>query len=181
VAIGGAQGRTGVRPDLTCLGKVIGGGLPVGAYGGPRALMGHVAPLGPMYQAGTLSGNPLAMAAGVATLRLLDDAAFARLESLGARLERGLAEAARESGTAARVQRVASLLTLFFTDREVWNEEDAKTSDRERFAAFHGAMLRRGVLLPPSQFECLFLSLAHDENTIDEVVVAAAASLKEIA
>jgi glutamate-1-semialdehyde 2,1-aminomutase len=181
VDIGGAQGRTGVRPDLTCLGKVIGGGLPVGAYGGPRALMGHVAPLGPMYQAGTLSGNPLAMAAGVATLRLLDDAAFARLESLGARLERGLAEAARESGTAARVQRVASLLTLFFTDREVWNEEDAKTSDRERFAAFHGAMLRRGVLLPPSQFECLFLSLAHDENTIDEVVVAAAASLKEIA
>jgi glutamate-1-semialdehyde 2,1-aminomutase len=181
VDIGGAQGRTGVRPDLTCLGKVIGGGLPVGAYGGPRALMGHVAPLGPMYQAGTLSGNPLAMAAGVATLRLLDDAAFARLESLGVRLERGLAEAARESGTAARVQRVASLLTLFFTDREVWNEEDAKTSDRERFAAFHGAMLRRGVLLPPSQFECLFLSLAHDENTIDEVVVAAAASLKEIA
>jgi glutamate-1-semialdehyde 2,1-aminomutase len=180
VGPGGAQERTGVRPDLTCLGKVIGGGLPVGAYGGARALMQYVAPLGPMYQAGTLSGNPLAMAAGVATLRLLDEAAFARLESLGARLERGLAAAARESGIAVRVQRVASLLTLFFTDREVWNEDDAKTSDRERFAAFHGAMLRRGVLLPPSQFECLFLSLAHGEDIIDEVAGAAAASLKEI-
>jgi glutamate-1-semialdehyde 2,1-aminomutase len=179
VGPGGAQERTGVRPDLTCLGKVIGGGLPVGAYGGSRALMGHVAPLGPMYQAGTLSGNPLAMAAGIATLRLLDEAGFARLESLGARLERGLAAAARQAGVAARVQRVASLLTLFFTDREVWNEDDAKTSDRQRFAAFHGAMLRRGVLLPPSQFECLFLSLAHDEDTIDEVVASAAASLKE--
>ena len=179
VGPGGAQERTGVRPDLTCLGKIVGGGLPVGAYGGARALMQYVAPLGPMYQAGTLSGNPLAMAAGVATLRLLDDAAFARLESLGARLERGLAAAARASGTAARVQRVASLLTLFFTDREVWNEDDAKTSDRERFAAFHGAMLRRGVLLPPSQFECLFISLAHGEDIIDEVAAAAAASLKE--
>jgi glutamate-1-semialdehyde 2,1-aminomutase len=180
VGPGGAQERTGVRPDLTCLGKVIGGGLPVGAYGGSRALMGHVAPLGPMYQAGTLSGNPLAMAAGIATLRLLDDAAFARLESLGVRLERGLAAAARQAGSTARVQRVASLLTLFFTDREVWNDDDAKSSDRQRFAAFHGAMLRRGILLPPSQFECLFLSLAHDEDTIDEVVAAAAASLKEI-
>jgi glutamate-1-semialdehyde 2,1-aminomutase len=181
VGSGGAQGRVGVRPDLTCLGKVIGGGLPVGAYGGSRALMRHVAPLGPMYQAGTLSGNPLAMAAGIATLHLLDAAAFATLESLGARLERGLAAAARQAGIHARVQRVASLLTLFFTDREVWNEDDAKTSDRERFAAFHGAMLSRGVLLPPSQFECLFLSLAHDEGTIDEVIDAAAASLKEIA
>jgi glutamate-1-semialdehyde 2,1-aminomutase len=181
VGPGGAQGRTGVRPDLTCLGKVIGGGLPVGAYGGPRALMRHVAPLGPMYQAGTLSGNPLAMAAGAATLRLLDAAAFARLEDLGARLERGLAAAARETGVGARVQRVASLLTLFFTDREVWNEDDAKASDRERFAAFHRAMLRRGVLLPPSQFECLFLSLAHDEAAIDAVVDAARDSLKEVA
>jgi glutamate-1-semialdehyde 2,1-aminomutase len=180
VGRGGAQERTSVRPDLTCLGKVIGGGLPVGAYGGSRVLMRHVAPLGPMYQAGTLSGNPLAMAAGIATLRLLDDAAFARLESLGARLERGLAAAARQAGIPARVQRVASLLTLFFTEGEVWNEDDAKTSDRERFAAFHRAMLRRGVLLPPSQFECMFLSLAHDEGTIDEVAAAAAASLKEI-
>jgi len=176
----GAQGRTGVRPDLTCLGKVIGGGLPVGAYGGARELMRHVAPLGPMYQAGTLSGNPLAMAAGIATLRLLDEAAYARLETLGARLEHGLVAAARQAGVAARVQRVGSLLTLFFTERAVWDEDDAKTSDRDRFAAFHRAMLRRGVLLPPSQFECLFLSLAHDEDTIDEVLAAAAASLEEI-
>ena len=181
VGRGGAQERTGVRPDLTCLGKIIGGGLPVGAYGGTRELMRNVAPTGPMYQAGTLSGNPLAMAAGIATLRLLDAAAFERLETIGARLERGLTAAAREAGVAARVQRIGSLLTLFFTDREVWNEDDAKMSDRERFAAFHRAMLRRGVLLPPSQFECMFLSLAHDETTVDRVIDAAALSLKEIA
>jgi len=181
VGRGGAQERTGVRPDLTCLGKIIGGGLPVGAYGGTRELMRNVAPVGPMYQAGTLSGNPLAMAAGVATLRLLDGAAFEFLETIGARLERGLAAAARDAGVAARVQRIGSLLTLFFTDREIWDEDDAKSSDRERFAAFHRAMLRRGVLLPPSQFECMFLSLAHDETTVDRVVDAAALSLKEIA
>jgi len=176
----GAQGRTGVRPDLTCLGKIIGGGLPVGAYGGPSALMRMVAPLGPVYQAGTLSGNPLAMAAGLATLRLLDEGAYARLEQLGARLEAGLVRAAEDAGVAARVQRVASLLTLFFTDREVRDDDDAKTSDRERFASFHGAMLRRGVLLPPSQFECLFVSLAHDEAALDRVASAAAESLREI-
>ena len=176
----GAQGRAGVGPDITCLGKVIGGGLPVGAYGGSRALMRLVAPLGPMYQAGTLSGNPLAMAAGIATLRLLDDAAYARLEDIGARLEHGLVVAAHRAGTAVRVQRVGSLLTLFFADREVWDEDDAKTSDRERFAVFHRAMLRRGVLLPPSQFECLFLSLAHDDDTVDQVIAAAVASLEEI-
>ena len=176
----GAQGRAGVWPDITCLGKVIGGGLPVGAYGGSRALMRLVAQLGPMYQAGTLSGNPLAMAAGIATLGLLDAAAYARLEEIGARLEDGLVAAAQRAGVAARVQRVGSLLTLFFTDGEVRDEDDAKISDRDRFAAFHRAMLRRGVLLPPSQFECLFLSLAHDEETIDQVIAAAAASLEEI-
>jgi len=133
-----------------------------------------------MYQAGTLSGNPLAMAAGIATVGLLDDAAFARLDEIGARLEHGLVDAAQRARVAARVQRIGSLLTLFFTDREVWNEDDAKTSDRERFAAFHRAMLRRGVLLPPSQFECLFLSLAHDDDTVDQVIAAAAASLEEI-
>jgi glutamate-1-semialdehyde 2,1-aminomutase len=179
VARGGATARTGVLPDLVCLGKIIGGGLPVGAYGGSRALMSHVAPLGPAYQAGTLSGNPLAMAAGAATLDLLDDAAYQRLEMLGARLEAGLTSATRAAGVPARVQRVASLLTLFFTGALVENEEDAKTSDRERFAAFHRAMLGRGVLLPPSQFECLFLSLAHTEADIDEIVDAARVSLKE--
>ncbi len=180
VARGGAQERTGVRPDLTCLGKVIGGGLPVGAYGGSRALMSLVAPLGPVYQAGTLSGNPLAMAAGLATLRLLDADAYARLEALGARLGSGLEDATRACGVATRVQRVGSLLTLFFTARPVRNEDDALTSDRERFGAFHRAMLARGVMLPPSQFECLFLSLAHDEDAIDEIVGAARRSLEEV-
>ena len=180
VARGGAVARLGVKPDLVCLGKIVGGGLPVGVYGGSRALMGHIAPLGPAYQAGTLSGNPLAMAAGAATLDLLDDAAYARLEEIGARLEEGLVEAAAAAGAPARVQRVASLLTLFFTDGAVWNEDDAKTSDRERFAAFHRGMLRRGVLLPPSQFECFFLSLAHTDTDIERVVDAARAALKEI-
>ena len=181
VARGGATARTGVRPDLVCLGKIVGGGLPVGAYGGPRSLMSNVAPLGPAYQAGTLSGNPLAMAAGCATIDLLDDAAYARLEDLGAHLESGLASAARGAGIPARVQRVGSLLTLFFTDRPVHDEEDAKTSDRDHFAAFHRAMLARGVLLPPSQFECLFLSLAHTDADLDVILDAARASLKEIA
>jgi len=181
VARGGAQEHTGVLPDLTCLGKVVGGGLPVGAYGGRRDLMSLVAPVGPVYQAGTLSGNPLAMAAGLATLRLLDGAAYGRLEEIGARLERGLGRAVDRTRVRARVQRVASMLTLFFTDRPVRNESDAMTSDRERFAAFHGAMLRRGVMLPPAQLECLFVSLAHDEAAIDEVIAAADASLEEVA
>ena len=180
VARGGATARTGVRPDLVCLGKIVGGGLPVGAYGGARSVMSLVAPLGPAYQAGTLSGNPLAMAAGAATLDLLDDAAYARLEAAGAALELGLAAAARSAGVAARVQRVGSLLTLFFTDRAVRDEDDARTSDLARFAAFHRGMLRRGVLLPPSQFECLFLSLAHTDADIDAIVAAAGSTLKEI-
>jgi glutamate-1-semialdehyde 2,1-aminomutase len=180
VAHGGATARTGVRPDLVCLGKIIGGGLPVGAYGGSRSLMSHVAPVGPAYQAGTLSGNPLAMAAGIATLDLLDDEAYARLESAGAALECGLAAAASAAGIPVRVQRIGSLLTLFFTDRQVRDEDDARASDRPRFAAFHRGMLRRGVLLPPSQFECWFLSLAHTDADIEQVAAAAAATLKEI-
>jgi len=176
----GAQGLYGVKPDLTCLGKIIGGGFPVGAYGGRREVMRLVSPEGPMYQAGTLSGNPVAMAAGLATLELLHDAAYATLEARGARLEGELAGAARAAGIAARVQRAGSLLTLFFTDRAVRNEEDAQTSDRGRFARFHAAMLRRGVMLPPSQFECWFLSLAHDDEAIVTIVDAAQASLGEI-
>ena len=181
LARSGAQGVFGMRPDLSCFGKIIGGGLPVGAYAGSRELMSLVAPLGPVYQAGTLSGNPLAMAAGLATLALLDDSAYAELGRRGARLESELAEAASDAGIAARVQRAGSLLTLFFTDRAVRNEEDAQTSDRGRFARFHAAMLRRGVMLPPSQFECWFLSLAHDDEAIATIVGAAQASLKEIA
>ena len=180
VARSGAQGRFGVRPDLSCFGKIIGGGLPVGAYAGSRELMSLVAPVGPVYQAGTLSGNPVAMAAGLATLDLLDDAAYATLERRGAWLEAELDAASRSEGVAARVQRAGSLLTLFFTDRAVRSEKDAQSSDRERFARFHAAMLRRGVMLPPSQFECWFLSLAHDDGAIDIVVDAARASLKEI-
>jgi glutamate-1-semialdehyde 2,1-aminomutase len=176
----GAQGRLAVRPDLSCFGKIIGGGLPVGAYAGPRELMSLVAPLGPVYQAGTLSGNPLAMAAGLATLALLDDEAYAALERRGAWLEAELDAAADREGIAARVQRAGSLLTLFFTDRAVRNEEDAQSSDRDRFARFHAAMLRRGVMLPPSQFECWFLSLAHDDAAIETIAGAARASLKEI-
>jgi len=181
VARSGAQGHFGVRPDLSCFGKIIGGGLPVGAYAGSRELMSQVAPLGPVYQAGTLSGNPLAMAAGLATLELLDDDAYATLEARGARLEAELAGAASAVGIAAHVQRAGSLLTLFFTDRPVRNEGDAQTSDRGRFARFHTAMLRRGVMLPPSQFECWFLSLAHDDGAIATIVDAASASLKDIA
>ena len=181
VARSGAQGLFGVRPDISCFGKIIGGGLPVGAYGASRELMSLVAPLGPVYQAGTLSGNPLAMAAGLATLELLDDAAYETLEDRGARLERELASAAKAAGIIARVQRAGSLLTLFFTDRAVQNEDDARTSDRGQFARFHAAMLRRGVMLPPSQFECWFLSLAHDDGVIETIVDAAAASLEEIA
>jgi len=180
VARGGATARTGIRPDLVCLGKIVGGGLPVGAYGGLRRLMSNVAPLGPAYQAGTLSGNPLAMAAGAATLDLLDAGAYARLEAAGAALETGLTAAARAAGVPARVQRVGSLLTLFFTDGPVHDEDDARRSDVARFASFHRGMLRRGVLLPPSQFECLFLSLAHTDADIESVVAAAASALREI-
>jgi glutamate-1-semialdehyde 2,1-aminomutase len=143
--------------------------------------MSLVAPVGPVYQAGTLSGNPLAMAAGLATLRLLDATAYMRLEMLGARLEAALTEAIDASGVTARVQRVASLLTLFFTSGRVRNEDDALASDKGRFAAFHRAMLERGVMLPPSQFECWFLSLAHDEAEIDEIANAARASLADAA
>ena len=180
VARGGALERTGVRPDLACFGKVIGGGLPVGAYGGSRAIMSVVAPLGPAYQAGTLSGNPLAMAAGLATLAQLDAGAYARLEALGARLEAGLTAAARDTGTTARVQRVGSLLTLFFTDRAVTCDADTSRADREAFARFHRGMRERGVLLPPSQLECWFLSLAHTDQDVDEIVSAAADTMKEM-
>ncbi len=181
LARGGAQGVTGVRPDITCLGKVIGGGLPVGAYGASRSLMAQVAPLGPMYQAGTLSGNPLAMAAGIATLSLLDTSAYEQLERSGGHLERGLVGALSRIGVEGCVQRSGSLLTLFFARGPITNDMDAAAADRNTFAAFHRAMLGRGVMLPPSQLECWFVSLAHDEAVIDRVIRAADASLMEIA
>lgn len=178
----GAQGKYGVEPDLTCFGKVIGGGLPVGAYGGRRDLMAQVAPSGPVYQAGTLSGNPLTMAAGLATLELArQPGAYERLEELGARLERGLREAVRLAGVPAVVQRVGSMLTLFFTEAPVTNARQAEAADTARFAAFHRAMRKRGILLPPSQFEAWFLSLAHEEADVDRTVAAAGEALREVA
>jgi glutamate-1-semialdehyde 2,1-aminomutase len=167
LGLGGAQARYGVRPDLTCLGKIIGGGLPVGAYGGRRDLMEQMAPTGPVYQAGTLSGNPLAMAAGIATLRALQQQkVYDRLESLGARLENALRHAAQKSEVPAQVNRVGSLLTLFFTSDRVIDYDSARKADTRRFAAYFHAMLDAGVYLPCSQFEALFLSLAHTEEEV---------------
>ncbi|MCX5649437.1 MAG: glutamate-1-semialdehyde 2,1-aminomutase [Planctomycetota bacterium] len=174
VARSGAAQRYGVRPDLVTLGKVIGGGLPVGAYGGRRDLMQQVSPVGPVYQAGTLSGNPLAMAAGIATLDLLAEPnAYETLEARSARLEKGLAEAVREAKISARVQRVGSMLTLFFTAGAVADYAGARACDTEAFGRFFQGMLGRGVYLPPSQFEAWFVSLAHTDEDIRRTVEAA--------
>jgi glutamate-1-semialdehyde 2,1-aminomutase len=180
VAPGGAQERYGVVADLTCLGKVIGGGLPVGAYGGRRDIMELVAPLGPVYQAGTLSGNPLAMAAGHATLAALDAAAYARLDALGAQLGEGLADAARRAGVPAYGARVGSMLTLFFTGEPVVDFASAKRADTARYARFFHGMLERGFAFAPSQFEAAFVSLAHDDQAIAATVSAAYDVLKAL-
>ncbi|MGH2731649.1 MAG: glutamate-1-semialdehyde 2,1-aminomutase, partial [Actinomycetota bacterium] len=177
----GAQGMFGTRPDLTILGKVIGGGLPIGAYGGRRELMELVAPSGPVYQAGTLSGNPLSVAAGLATLRQLrTPGAYERLDRLGASLEEGLDAAAKAAGLSLAVQRVGSMLTAFFTEGEVRNLEEAKKADRTLFARFFHEMLAAGVYLPPSQFEAAFCSLAHGEEDVEHVGAAAADCLDRI-
>lgn len=182
LAPGGAQELYGITPDLTCLGKILGGGLPVGAYGGRRDIMSLVAPLGPVYQAGTLSGNPLAMAAGLATLRaLLEPGSYERLETVSHRLAAGFAEAAREAGIPVRVNRVGSMLTVFFTGDEVTDYEGARRADTAQFARFFHGMLERGVLLPPSQFEALFVSLAHTEAEVEFTVEAARQVFAEIA
>jgi glutamate-1-semialdehyde 2,1-aminomutase len=161
---------------MTCLGKVVGGGMPLAAYGGKRAIMVKVAPLGPVYQAGTLSGNPVAVSAGLATLARLDDALYAKLEHLGARLEAGLVEASR--GQDVCVQRIGSMITLFFTKGPVTSWESAKTSDTARFGRFHGELLKRGVYWPPAQYEAAFLSFAHTEADIDATIVAAKEALE---
>jgi glutamate-1-semialdehyde 2,1-aminomutase len=173
VARGGMQGRMGLRPDLTCLGKIVGGGLPLAAYGGKRAIMSKVAPLGPVYQAGTLSGNPVAVSAGLATIERLDDGLYARLEELGARLEEGLSRAIVARGAKACVQRVGSMITLFFTAGPVRSWSDATSCDTKAFARWHGGLLERGVYWPPSQFEAAFLSGAHTNADIDATVRAA--------
>ena len=178
VAYGGAQALYGVRPDLTCLGKVIGGGLPVGAYGGSRQLMNHVAPLGAVYQAGTLSGNPLAVAAGLATLtRLRDRDVYSRLEALGSELERGLRAGAERARVPLTVNRVGSMLTGFFCDGPVTDYASAKHSDTKRYARYFHGMLERGVFLAPSQFEAAFVSLAHTDADIAFAARAAGEAL----
>ncbi len=178
VSPGGAQAMYGITPDLTCLGKIIGGGLPVGAYGGRAELMDLVAPAGPVYQAGTLSGNPLAMTAGLATLRALDDAAYMALEKTSQALQRGLEEILREVNTPGVVQRVGSMLTLFLTDKPVRNFADAKAADQRRYAAFFHGMLDRGIHLPPSGYEAWFISAAHEEDAVDRTLTAATAALR---
>ena len=180
VGPGGAQRRYGVRPDLTVLGKIVGGGMPVGAYGGRADLMALIAPSGPVYQAGTLSGHPLAMAAGAATLRLLPADRYDALEAAGARLESGLRAAAATAGTPVGITRVGSLLTVFFRDGAPTTAEEAFTADRAAYARFFGAMLDAGVLLAPSQFEAWFVSLAHGESELDETLAAAAAAFDAV-
>ncbi len=181
LARGGAQERYGITPDLSCFGKIIGGGLPVGAFGGRTDIMDCLAPLGPVYQAGTLSGNPLAMAAGITALEELGkNDAYARLEALGARLEHGLREAARSAGLPSRVNRVGSMFCAYFTDQPVNNLADAMKSDRERFARFFRGMLEEGIYLAPSQFEAGFLSLAHTPEDVDRTVAATAKVLQTL-
>jgi glutamate-1-semialdehyde 2,1-aminomutase len=169
-----------IQPDLTCLGKVIGGGLPVGAYGGRREIMEQVAPAGAVYQAGTLSGNPMAMAGGIITLRALSNDGYRGLDALGAEVEEGLRGAANAAEVPVQINRVGSMLTLFFSDSAVTDYASAKRSDVEQYARFHAAMLERGVYLPPAQFEAWMLSLAHLQDDIDRTLEAAAASLRQV-
>jgi glutamate-1-semialdehyde 2,1-aminomutase len=179
VAYGGAQQRYKIKPDLTCLGKVIGGGLPVGAFGGRREIMEKVAPIGPIYQAGTLSGNPLAMTAGIETLRLLSKpGVYKTLEKISADLEQGLRAAAAEAGVPVTFNRVGSMFTGFFTDQKVKDFSSAKTSDTARFGKYFLSMLKNGVNLAPSQFEAAFVSLAHSRSDISKTIEAARKSLK---
>ena len=176
VGLAGAQGRYNVQPDITCLGKVIGGGLPVGALGGSAAIMNQLAPLGPVYQAGTLSGNPLAMAAGIATLdALAADGVYDTLEARAARLADGLSAAAADAGVAYAVSRVGSILTGFFRASAPTNYDEATECDRVAYARFFHASLAAGVNLAPSQFEAMFVSLAHDDAVIDRTIETARA------
>jgi glutamate-1-semialdehyde 2,1-aminomutase len=173
LARGGAQARFGVTPDLTTLGKVIGGGMPIGAYGGRAELMNLVAPAGPVYQAGTLSGHPLSMAAGVATLGELEEERYMDLDQSAETLATGLAEASTDAGREVAVARVGSLLTVFFRPGPPVNADEALASDRDAYAGFFGAMLDQGILLPPSQFEAWFVSMAHGPAEIEATLEAA--------
>jgi glutamate-1-semialdehyde 2,1-aminomutase len=174
---GGMQERVGLKPDMTCLGKIVGGGMPLAAYGGKRAIMEKIAPIGPVYQAGTLSGNPLAVSAGIATLERLDASVYSKVEALGARLEAGLRRAIEENNENACVQRVGSMITLFFAKGPIRRWDDAKACDTKRFGRWHAAMLARGQYWPPAQFEAAFLSAAHTESDVDATIAAAAQAL----
>jgi glutamate-1-semialdehyde 2,1-aminomutase len=177
VAHGGMQQRAGLRPDLTCLGKIIGGGMPLAAYGGKRAIMEKIAPLGPVYQAGTLSGNPVAVSAGLALLKQLNAGVYEKLERIGARLEDGLKASAKKRNVEVCVQRVGSMITMFFAPGPVKTFADAMKSDAKRFGRWHGAMLSRGQYWPPSQYEAAFISAAHDDAIIDATIAAADGAL----
>ncbi len=181
VAYGGAQARYGVTPDLTCLGKIIGGGLPVGAYGGRADIMKLIAPDGPVYQAGTLSGNPLAVTAGIETLKLLKKAGvYRQLEERGRQLGDGLSRAAREAGLQVTLNRVGSMMTLFFTPGPVTDYASAKKSDTQAYAKYFRAMLSQGIYLAPSQFEAVFLSTAHTPADLNKTVKAARAAFNKL-
>lgn len=180
VAYGGAQELYSITPDLTTFGKVIGGGLPVGAYGGSEELMRKISPDGPVYQAGTLSGNPLAMAAGIATMKKLSEDSYQQLETAGEHLEDQLGSVLAGAGFPSIIQRVGSMLTLFFTDKPVENFDDAASADHERFGAFFNAMLTNGIHLPPSGYEAWFISLVHDEDVIARTIQAVEKSLSEL-
>ena len=180
VAFGGASELYDIKPDLTTLGKIIGGGLPVGAYGGPAKIMDLVAPVGPVYQAGTLSGNPLAMAAGIATLCQLKanrQQFYKQLDEMAGKLVASVTTAAKDAGVAMTANRVGSMFTFFFTDKQVTDWDSAATCDTAKFGRFHGALLDAGVWLPPSQFEAAFLSIAHTQGDIDDTIAAAREAL----
>ena len=178
---GGAQQVFGVKPDMTCLGKIIGGGLPVGAYGGRADVMALVAPSGPVYQAGTLSGNPLAMTAGLWSLGELSENLYKHLAKLGSRLAAGLADAARDAGVALQVNAFGSLLTPFFTSHPVRDYQSALTADTAAYGRFFRAMLEAGIYPPPSQFEAWFLSGAHTRKDVDATIKAARKAMKVVA
>jgi glutamate-1-semialdehyde 2,1-aminomutase len=183
LAKGGAQELYGVVPDLTTFGKIIGGGLPVGAYGGRAEIMKMIAPSGPVYQAGTLSGNPLAMTAGIETLKIIDETPdfYAQLEEKSAYLADGIADGLKKLNLNYTINRVGSMLTLFFTDQKVIDFDTAKTSDTQKFAGYFGAMLESGIYLPPSQFEACFVSNAHTSEDLDKTIEASFKALEKIA
>jgi glutamate-1-semialdehyde 2,1-aminomutase len=181
VSRGGAQELYNVTPDITTLGKIIGGGLPAGAYGGSSEIMDHIAPDGPVYQAGTLSGNPLAMSAGLSVLNRLNDDLYKKLENISSRIHDGISSNIKETGINANIARVGSMMTLFFSKKDcIENFNDAKNCDTNLYAKYFKSMLEMGVYLPPSQYECLFLSSKIDEDDINKIIDSNLNSLKKI-